>query len=93
LLSENSEVRRNYNFQSGSSLGSVKVHSFTLSHILKNMKCDPWASLLARTFASPNLGCEPKVNVVTLYLFIMKFISAKGCKLNLNTYQIDFEYV
>jgi hypothetical protein len=29
------------------------------------MKCDFWASLLAHTFTSPCLGCEPKVKVVT----------------------------
>jgi len=29
------------------------------------MRCDSWASLLARTFASPCFGCEPKVRVVT----------------------------
>jgi hypothetical protein len=29
------------------------------------MKCDSHASLLARTFASPYFGCEPKVEVTT----------------------------
>jgi len=30
------------------------------------MKCDFWASLLARTFASPCLGREPKAKVATM---------------------------
>ncbi len=52
-------------FWNGNSLGSVGVHSFTFSHIFGNMKCDSRASLLARTFASPCLGCEPKTRVAT----------------------------
>jgi hypothetical protein len=50
------------------SLGSVQVHSFTLSHTPGSMKCDSRASLLARTFASPYLGCEPKAKVATITL-------------------------
>jgi len=65
LLSENSKVPRKSNSQSGSSLGSVKVHSFTLSYTPGSMKCDSWASHLAHTFASPCFGCEPKVRVTT----------------------------
>jgi hypothetical protein len=30
------------------------------------MRCDSWASLLALTLASPYLGHEPKVRVVTI---------------------------
>jgi hypothetical protein len=56
------------NSQNGSSLGSVMVHFFTLSHTLGNMKCDFWASLLARTFASPCFGCEPKAKVMTCHV-------------------------
>ncbi len=41
------------------------VHSFTFSYTFGNMKCDSWASFLARTFASPCLGHKPKVRVVT----------------------------
>jgi hypothetical protein len=52
--------------QSGSSLGSVKVHSFTLSYTPKSMRCDFWASLLARAFANPYLYREPKARVVTI---------------------------
>jgi hypothetical protein len=44
---------------------SVEVHSFTPSHILKSMKCDSYASLLAHTFASPYLDCKPKAKVAT----------------------------
>jgi hypothetical protein len=40
-------------------------HTF---YILGNMKCDSWASLLAHTFTSPCLGCEPKTKVATLAL-------------------------
>ncbi len=59
------------------SLGSVGVHSLTLSYIPESMKCDSWASLLARTFASPYLGCEPKVRVA-----IVSFIKRKGQSLH-----------
>jgi hypothetical protein len=55
--------------QSGSSLGSMEVHSLTLSHTPRSMKCDFRASLLARTFASPYLGREPKAKVVTCNLW------------------------
>jgi hypothetical protein len=34
------------------------------------MKCDSRASLLARTFASPCPGCEPKVKVTTKPIII-----------------------
>jgi hypothetical protein len=44
---------------------SVEVHSLTLSHTFGSMKRDSWASFLARTFASPCLGREPKAKVVT----------------------------
>ncbi len=47
------------------SFGSMRDHSFTLSCILENMKCDSWASLLAHPFASPCLGCKPKARVTT----------------------------
>jgi hypothetical protein len=36
----------------------------SLSYTFESMKCDSWASLLARTFASPFLGHEPKAKVV-----------------------------
>jgi hypothetical protein len=34
------------------------------------MKCDSQASLLARTLASPCLGCKPKVRVATLAIIV-----------------------
>jgi hypothetical protein len=61
-----SGVHWDSNSQSGSSLGSVEVHSLTLSHIPESMKCDFWASLLARTFVSLCLGHEPKARVATI---------------------------
>jgi hypothetical protein len=63
----------------GDSLGSMNVHSLTLSYTPKNMRCDSWASLLAHTLASLCLGREPKArvttiggpkNVVVLYCFL-----------------------
>jgi len=54
------------NSQSGNSLGSVEVHSFTPSHTPMSMKCDSQASFLACTFVSPCLGYKPKVRVMTL---------------------------
>jgi len=56
------------NFQSGSLLGSVGVHFLTLSYTPTTMKCDSQASLLARTFAIPYFGCEPKARVATFNL-------------------------
>jgi hypothetical protein len=34
-----------------------------LSYTPKSMRCNSWASFLARTLASPGLGCDPKVRV------------------------------
>jgi hypothetical protein len=68
---ENLGVHRDSNSQSGSSLGSVRVHSLTLSYTLGSMKCDSRASLFARTFTSPCLGCEPKVKVATFYVLLI----------------------
>jgi len=67
LVSENLEVHWDSNSESGSSLASVGVHSLTFSYTPESMKCDSWASLLARPFASPCLGCEPKAKVATIY--------------------------
>jgi len=64
LLYESSRVHPNSNSQSGSSLGSVRVHSLILSYTLGSMRCDSQASFLARTLASPYLGREPKARVV-----------------------------
>jgi len=64
-LLEDSGVHQNSNSQSGSSMGSVKVHSLTLSYILGSMRCDSQASLLACNLANPHLGRKPKAKVVT----------------------------
>ncbi len=44
------------NSQSGSSFGSVKVHSLGISYTPESMRCDSQASPLARNLASPCLG-------------------------------------
>ncbi len=64
-LFEDSGVHRDSNSQSGSSFGSVRVHSLTLSYTPRNMQHDFRASLLARNLARPYLGHEPKARVVT----------------------------
>ncbi len=66
LLFENLGVHQDSNSQNGSSLGSVKVHSLTLSYTLGSMRCDSRASLLARNLASPYHGRNPKVRVTTI---------------------------
>jgi len=63
------EIYPNSNSQSGGSIGSVVVHSLAFSYTPRNMKCDFWASLLARTFAGPCLGRKPKVRVVIIFIF------------------------
>jgi hypothetical protein len=67
-LFKNSKVHWDSNSQNGSSLGSVRVHSLTLSYTLRSMRCDSWASLLAHALASPCLGLEPKAKVETFYV-------------------------
>jgi len=66
VIVENSGIHWESNSQSGNSLGRVEVHSLALSHTPRRIKCDSQASLLARTFASPYLGHEPKIKVATL---------------------------
>jgi len=58
-----------WKFQSGSPLGSVWVHSLTLSYIPRGMKCDSWTSLLVHTFANSCFNREPKAKIATTYLF------------------------
>jgi len=67
LPSEDSGVHWDSNSQSGSSLGSVGVHSLTLSYTFGNMTCDSQATFLARTFVSPCFDHEPKARVATKY--------------------------
>jgi len=64
-LLEDLGVHWDSNSPSGSSLGSVRVHSFTLSCTLGSIRCASWASLLSSTLASPYLGREPKARVAT----------------------------
>jgi len=68
------KVHLDYNSQSDSSFGSVKVHSLTLSYTPENMRCESRASLLAHTLASPCFGHEPKARVATLGLQIVGVI-------------------
>jgi len=56
--------------QSGSSLGSVRVHSLTLSCTPRSIRCASRASLLSRTFAIPSFGHEPKARVTTICMWI-----------------------
>jgi hypothetical protein len=67
LFFKYSGIHRDSNSQNGSPLGSVKVHSLTLSYLLGSMRSDSRASLLSHTFASPCLGYEPKARVTTLH--------------------------
>jgi len=79
LIFEDSEVHRDSNSQSGNSFGSVGVHSLTLSNTPGSMKCDFRASFLAHIFASPCLGCEPKVKVATLIMTNFDIIRHQMC--------------
>ncbi len=65
---KNSRIHRESNFQSGSSFGSVKIHSLTLSYNPGSMKCEFRASFLACTFVSLCFDCKPKDKVTTLIL-------------------------
>jgi hypothetical protein len=58
------------NSQHGSSIGSVRVHSFTLFALPKSMWCDSWVSFLARNLAISCLGREPKVRVATRFMYL-----------------------
>jgi hypothetical protein len=69
---------RNFNSQNGSPLGSVWVHSLTLSYTPKRMKCDSQTSLLARTFASPCFSHEPKGRLATCGLIPSHFLTFHG---------------
>jgi hypothetical protein len=46
--------------------------TFPYSQPLGSMKCDSRAALLARAFASPCLGCEPKARVAIACIPIVK---------------------
>jgi hypothetical protein len=47
LFSENSKIHLDSNFQNGSPLGNVWVHTLTFSYTSGSMKCDFHTSLLA----------------------------------------------
>jgi hypothetical protein len=86
--SKDSRVHRNSNSQNGSLLGSVRVHSFTLSFTPENMRCDSQASLLACNLVSPCFGREPKVRVVTLRVILEFFLY---CLLFMTRVHISFK--
>ncbi len=65
-FSEHSGVHPDSNSQSGSSLGSVRVYSLTLSCTLGNMQHDSRASFWARNLATPCFSREPKARVTSL---------------------------
>jgi hypothetical protein len=69
LLFEILEVHRNSISQSGSCLGSVRVHSLTLSYTPGNMWCDSRASSWPATLQLLCLGRKPKARVATLNFF------------------------
>jgi len=71
-LSEDSGVPWDSNSQSGSSLGSVRVHSLTLSYTPRSMRCDSMTSLLAHNLASLCLVCKHKVRVATFFEMVGK---------------------
>jgi hypothetical protein len=68
-------VHWDFNSQSGSSFGSARVHSLTLSYTPGSMRCDSQASFLARNLASVCLGHELRARVATLILFVDLSIS------------------
>jgi hypothetical protein len=82
---ENLVVHWDSNSQNERALGSVGVHSFTLSYTLKNMKCDSRASFLAHTFASSCFSRKPKVKVTT---HSMKDATNPTTKFILNKYHL-----
>jgi hypothetical protein len=73
FLFEDSRVHWDSNSQSESSFGTVEVHFLTLSYIFGSMKCNSRASLLACTFASTYLGCEPKVRATTIITILHQY--------------------
>jgi hypothetical protein len=81
LIYEHSRVYRDSNSQRENSLGSVRVHSLTLSYTPKSMRCDSRASFLVRTLASPCLGCEPKARVATTTVLLKYQLVQGACKI------------
>ncbi len=81
-LFKNLGVHRDSNSQSGSSLGSVKVHSLIFSYNPEKMRCDSRASHLALTLASPCISRETKVRVAIVNGVQIQTPSIKNIKGN-----------
>ncbi len=62
-LSENLGIHRDFNFQNGNSLGSVRVHSLTLSYIPRSMRRDSQASSWPTTLQAIALVASPKLGL------------------------------
>ncbi len=56
--------------------GFIPSHSFAFFCTPESMRCDPWASFLARNLASPYFGGKPKARVV-IDLFLLNYIKLK----------------
>jgi hypothetical protein len=92
LLFENLRIHQDSNSQGGSSLGSVRVHSFTLSYTLGSMRHDSRASLLVHNLVSPCFGREPKARVMTLRFYIWKIVKTKSLSHVVKKWYLDYEY-
>jgi hypothetical protein len=98
-LFEVSGVHRDSISQSGSCLGSVRVHSLTLSNIPGSMWCDSRASsclnsrasFLARTLAIPfTLVASPKLGLRQLVCFVHdSLVSYWSCVLIKSVFMFD----
>jgi hypothetical protein len=82
---------REFNSQSGSSLGSMGVHSFTFSYTPRSMKCDSHASFLAHTSTIFCLIHEPKAKVATWWEFVETVMGMKTYKNRNQTKDITWE--
>ncbi len=66
MPSEDSKIDEDSISQSGSSFGSVRVHSLTLSYLLGSMKCDSWLHSWATLLLALALVVSPRVAIVKL---------------------------
>jgi hypothetical protein len=73
LLSEVPGLHRDSISQSGSCLGSVRVHSLTLSYTPGSMWCDSRAFSWPAPLQPLGLGREPKAKVATFNLELLFF--------------------
>jgi hypothetical protein len=83
-LSKVLEVHRDSISQSGSCLGSVRVHSLTLSYTPKSMWCDSRASSWLATLQPFCFGHKPKAMVATQMQFYHNSFSI--------TMQLPYDY-